>query len=182
MKRVHDSVLNKSVTNSVVAQWLKLSDFLHLEQWENTPGNYDGIYRNIVLPELRQQKDIRVLEYWDGKLKREAEAATKTKLSFEVDKFNTQRRPSLIWSRTQEYIALGQKNRAITDMYNLIRSFPMHPEADEWIGKLEAMLLPPDPTVTPAAPAAPGAPPTTGGPTQPNPTAAVPGAPRTSGL
>jgi hypothetical protein len=181
MKRVHDSILNKSVVNSVVAQWMKISDFLHVDGWEMTPGNYDGIYRTIVLPELRQQKDVRVFEYWDGKLKREADAVTRTKLSFEVDKFNSLRRPTLLWSRAQEFVNLGQKNRAISEMYNLIKAFPMHPEADDWIVKLEAMLMPQEPSATPTAPP-PAAPPTTAVPGAPAPTAAVPGTPRAPGL
>lgn len=189
MKRVHDQVLNRSVKNSVVAQWLKLTDLIDATHWEMTPGNYDGIYTNIVLPEMRQQKDVRLFEYWDGKLKREAEAATKSKLLFEVDKFNTIRRPTLLWNRTQEFVHVGQKNRAITEMYNLIKAFPLHPEADTWIGVLEALVAPPVPTLpdsgTPAAPGAPAAapvPPTTAVPGSPTPTAAVPRAPRTPGL
>jgi hypothetical protein len=175
--------MNGSVKNSVVAQWLKLGDLLDATQWEMVPGNYDGIYASIVLPELRQQKDVRILEYWDGKLKREADAATKSKLTFEVDKFNTIRRPTLWWNRTQELVHLGQKNRAITEMYNLIKGFPLHPEADTWIAALETLVAPPAPVPPDSAiPGATPVPPTTATPTSPAPTVAVPGAPRTRGL
>jgi hypothetical protein len=184
MKRVHDQILNRSVKNSVVSQYMKLASLLDAEGWEMTPGNYDGIYSSILLPEMRAQKDVRIFEYWDGKLKREAEAATKSKLMFEVDRFNTVRRPILLWNRTQEFVNLGQKNRAATEMYNLIKAFPLHPDADTWIAALEALVAPPAPALpgTPAAPATPVVPPTTATPTSPAPTAAVPGTPRTPGL
>src|SRR5204863_10011343 len=156
MKRVHDSVLNRSLNGSVVVQWMKVGDLITVDKWELNPGNYDGIFKNIILPEMRQQKDLRIFEYWDAKLKKEADAATKTKLSFEVDKFNTQRRPTLLWNRSQEFVALGQKNRGVTEMFNVIKAFPLHPDADDWINKLETALLPPapaDPTTSAPAPA-----------------------------
>jgi len=149
-KKVHDGVLNKSLTGSIVVQYLKLTDFLAVENWELTPGNLDGIYKNVILPEMRAQKDIHIFEYWDMKLRKEADAASKTKLAFEIEKFNTQRRPTLLWNRSQEYVALGQKNRAVSEMFALIKAYPTHPEADDWIDKLEKLLLPP----VPAAPAA----------------------------
>jgi hypothetical protein len=146
-KKVHDAVINRSLNSSIVVQYLNLGDLLAAEKWELNPGNLDGIYRNIILPEMRAQKDVRIFEYWDMKLKKEADTASRSKLAFEIEKFNTQRRPSLLWSRSQEYVALGQKNRAINEMFALIKAHPTHPEADDWIGKLEQLLLPPAPVV-----------------------------------
>src|SRR3954470_366223 len=110
--------------------------------WEGTPGNFDGLYLNILLPEMRNQKDIRLLEYWDNKIKREGEAATRSQKTFEIDKFNQVRRPSLIWSRDQDLLRVGQKNRAIADMFAQIKAFPTHPDAPGWIAELELMLAP----------------------------------------
>ncbi len=192
-RRTHDSILNKNIANSLVVQWLKLGDYITLDKWENNAGNLDGIYNRIVLPELRNQRDPRVMDYWDLKLKKEADAATRSKLSFEVDKFNTLRRPSLLWSRAQEYTYLGQKNRAVTEMFNLIKTYPNHPDASDWVTALEAMLAPqpapeaapvpapasssalpaPAPIVPAVPPPAPAALAPAGGPT---PTALLPGA------
>ncbi|MEZ0258789.1 MAG: hypothetical protein ACAI37_26145, partial [Chthoniobacter sp.] len=159
-RRTHDSILNKNINNSIIVQWLKLGDFLTLDKWENTPGNLDGIYNRIVQPELRNERDPRVMDFWDMKLKKEADSATKSKLSFEVDKFNTQRRPALLWNRAQEYTYLGQKNRAVTEMFNLIKTYPNHPDASDWVTALEAVLAPqPAPDAPPAT--VPNAAPTT---------------------
>lgn len=187
-RKTHDAILNKNLNNSIIVQWLKLGDFITVEKWEGNPGNFDGIYTKIVQPELRNQKDPRVMDYWDLKLKKEADAASKTKLSFEIDKFNTQRRPTLLWNRVQEYTYLGQKNRAVTEMFNLIKTYPTHPDASDWVNALENVLAPPPapaldapapapvsatipapvPAAAPVAPALPGA-----GPT---PTSQLPGA------
>jgi hypothetical protein len=163
IRRTHDGILNHSLNNSIVVQWLKLGDLIAMDKWEHNPGNFDGIYTKIVQPELRTQRDPHVFDYWDAKLKKEADAATKTKLSFEVDKFNSQRRPALLWNRVQEYTYLGQKNRAISEMFNLIKTYPTHPDAPDWASALEAVLAPPAPdtattTAAPPAPIAPAAP------------------------
>jgi hypothetical protein len=141
--------------------------------WEGTPGNFDGIYQSILLPEMRNAKDVRLIEYWDNKIKREGEAATRSQKTFEIDKFNQMRRPSLMWNRDQDLAKVGQRNRAIADMFAQIKAYPAHPEAASWIAELEQMLAP-----TPTAPAstsisapAPNGPAPDGPPTVPAATA-----------
>ncbi len=150
---MHDHILKRGLASSPVVQWLKLDDFINPENWEKSPGNLDGIYTTIVLPELRAQHDARALEYWDLKLKKEGEAAVKTKLAFDLDKFNTQTRPALLWSRAQEFVLLGQKNRGIGEMFAVIKNNPQNPSVPDWTSQLEAALVPPPP---PAAPVPPG--------------------------
>lgn len=168
VRKLHDKILRTNLGNSMIVSWLKLDDAVSLEKWELVPGALDGIYNKIIQPELRAQRDTRVFDFWDMKLKREADAATKSRLSFEVDKFNSQRRPELLWNRVQEYTYLGQKNRAVTEMFNLIKQYPQHPSATEWTAALEAVLAPPPPDATTTAAPAP-VPAVT-------PTAAIPGA------
>jgi hypothetical protein len=119
----------------------------------------DGIFTSIVLPELRAQKDPRVLEYWDMKLRTGAEEATRNKLEFEAGKFNTVTRPQLLWQRAQDMVLIGQRNRGISEMFNLVKTYPTHPNATGWVGSLEQLLaqaLAPAPA--PAVPAAVPAP------------------------
>jgi hypothetical protein len=171
VKRVHDQILKSSLASSAFVQWMRLSDYITdvapqkgrggkargaaqaddapAPSWEGTPGNFDGIYQSILLPELRAQKDLRLREYWDNKIKREGEAATRSQKTFEIDKFNKERRPSLLWSRDQDLIRVGMRNYAIGDMFTLIKTYPTHPEASGWIAELEGLLAPP----APAAPA-----------------------------
>lgn len=151
-ERTHNQVLSRSVADGVVSDWMKLNDYLKIEKWEFNAGNLDGIYRNIILPELRAQKDQRVFEYWDAKMRRESDVATQSKLAFEIEKFNSVRGPSLLWNRAQELVAIGQKNRAATEMFGLIKKYPNHPDADQWVNTLEQLLAPP--AADPAAPAA----------------------------
>ncbi|MDB6172165.1 MAG: hypothetical protein JWL59_1476 [Chthoniobacteraceae bacterium] len=145
VKRMHDQIIKTGLAGSVPVQALKIGDFVNVTGWEQSPGNVEGIFQNVILPELRLEKDARVLEFWDMKIKREGEAAARTGLSFESDKFTQTRRPELLWKKAQDELLLGQKNRAITDMFTLIKSFPTHPSAGAWVTRLEQVLLPPAP-------------------------------------
>jgi hypothetical protein len=157
IRRTHNEILRTPLTGSMIVQWMKLTDYVNVDQWEPTPGSFDGIYKNVVQPELRQEKDARVFEYWDYKLRKEADVASKSKLTFEVDKFNTVRRPALLWNRAQEYAFLGQKNRSLTEMFTLIKTYPNHPDASDWMTALQGVLAPapaaPSPGTATAAPA-----------------------------
>ena len=162
VKKMHDSILHRGLGGSIVVQWLKLGEWVNVENWEGTPSNYDGIYEKTILPELRLQHDQRVLEYWDLKIKREGDNAAKSKLEFEHDKFLTQKLPVLLWKKAAEMAGLGMKNRAATEMFAIIRKYPTHPDAGSWMGRLEEMLMPaaPAPATLPATavPAATSAP------------------------
>jgi len=158
IKELHDSILKADVGNGVVAKSLKVGGYLDIDGWEQNPGNFDGIYRNIVQPELRGQLSQRVFDYWDAKLRTEADRASRSKLTYEIDKFNSLRRPELLWGRAEEYAYIGQTNHAATEMFNLIKTYPTHPDADEWIAELKKLLTP-STSATTAAPVAPAAPP-----------------------
>jgi len=178
---MHDQILNHGLGGSIIVQWMRIGDYVAVDNWEGTPGNIDGIYKNIIQPELRTERDQRVFEYWDTKMKVAADAATRSKLTFEVEKFNNDTRPALMWGRAQEYIPLGQKNRAAMEMYNIIKGFPAHPASGEWIAALQGLLAPPPPDATaPATPVTGSAPPAPTAPAPvpaaPNPTASLPGA------
>ena len=59
VKRMHDQILNTALAGSAVVQWLNLGPFVQVEKWEAKPGNLDGIFTNIILPELRAGRDPR---------------------------------------------------------------------------------------------------------------------------
>ena len=161
VKKMHDSILHRPLGGSLPVQWLKLGEWVNVDKWEGTPSNLDGIYEKTILPEWRTLKDQRVLEYWDMKIKREGDSAAKSKLEFEHDKFLTQKMPALLWRKAVDMSVLGFKNRAASEMFSLIRKYPQHPDAGEWMSRLEEMLMPAAaPAAAPAAtaPAAPAAP------------------------
>ena len=172
VKRVHDQILRTSVGGSPVARALQLSDILGDDTkkgrgkggesksdsgsgWEYTPGNVDGIFNQIILPEFRSNKDPRLLEYWDLRIKQETERAAEKKLDVEQRDWLQVRKPSLLWSRAQDVMLLGQVNRAMGEMFNVLKSNPQHPNAGTWISTLEGFVAPSAVPTTPAPAATP---------------------------
>ena len=199
VKRMFDRIMNAGLVGSVPVKALKLDELITAasgpadpdarrgpgggggsRDWEMVPGNVDGIFQKIILPELRAQHDPRLLEYWDMKVKREGEAAARSRLAFDLDRFNQIRRPELLWNRAEDELALGQRGKAINDMFNVIKANPTHPNASAWVSKLETVIAPPTaPASTPAgAPAAattPVAPPSANSPSLSPPAPFPPG-------
>lgn len=135
------SLLRVSVNDGIFAKWLRLEPWLRgVEKWEMNPGNADGIATKILLPEWREEKSPAVFDYWDARITREAGRAGESKLDFRANDFNEVRKPLLLWRRAQEYLHLGLKNRAINEMFAVIKAWPTHPNVGEWIGSLEKLL------------------------------------------
>jgi hypothetical protein len=173
IRRTFDAIANRPLGGSNYVEAMHLTEYLTnlaparkprnaaqpdaptaADEWEAVPGNADGVYEKVVLPELRLEKDARAVEYWDGKMQRESDLASRSRLTFEIDKFNQVRRPQLIWSRAQEYAQIGQINRAATEMFGVIKANPGHADAGAWIAELQSLLAPPAPPTPASASAA----------------------------
>ena len=136
-------MMKQSIASSIFVKWYGLGGMITgLKDWEMTPGDVDGIYAMTLLPEMRKNKDPRVLQYWDDKISREAAQASKSNLSFTAQDFEQMRRPKLLWSRAEDELLLGQRNRAISDMFALIKNYGNHPDAGAWISELKGILSP----------------------------------------
>lgn len=165
VKKLRDQIARMPIGASPVAKWLQLGDMFggsgrrrnnndggeNRVGWEQVPTNVDGIYNAIILPEYRATKDPRVLEYWDMVLKRESDRVAQRKLDVEQRDWQQLKRPPILWARAQDVLLLGQRNRAIADMFNAIKSAPQHPEAANWISQLEGVITGPATTPAPAA-------------------------------
>lgn len=134
-------LMTTGIADGVFARWLNLGKTLgKLKDWETSPGNLDGIYEKTLLPQMRKDKDPRIIQYWDDKLNREKDKASKSRLAFNVDNFNLVQRPQLLWSRAEDMLAIGQKNRAMTEMFSIVKNYPDHASAPMWIARLEGLL------------------------------------------
>ncbi len=160
-KKMHDSVLKTPVSNSVVVQSLQIADILgdsgkrrkkgddtQASSWEPVPGNVNGIYNAIILPEFRDTRDPRLMDYWDMMLRKSQESIYAGMPAFDERQITQVNKPSMLWARAQDMLLIGLKNRAITEMFNLIKAYPQHPEAPQWIKQFEQILTP---TAAPAA-------------------------------
>jgi hypothetical protein len=148
-------ILRSPVSDNIFAKWYNVGSRLGgMEKWEPEPGNIEGMYQKLLLPVMRQNRDPRILQYWDDKIFAEKEAASMAAAAFNTDRFNQNRRPFLLWSRAEDEVAIGMRDQGINDMYNVVKAFPAHPDAGKWIAELQGLLSPPPPPAAAAAPAA----------------------------
>jgi len=146
-------LLDKSVADGVFSKWLRLSQWLPKgDAWELTAGNLAGILEKNVRSQLREQKDPRLIDTWDMEMKLLADRATSGRLEFVAADFNTVTRPKLIFSRANDMILIGQKNRGVSDIYALVKSNPQHPDFSKWVSRLRELLKKPSEAAAEATP------------------------------
>jgi len=148
------SLLKVSVTDSLFTRWLNLGpDLTNLGEWETNPGDADRIATRFLLPLWRKAKNPALLTWWDAKIASATAQAATSKLDFQESTFNKITRPSLLWQRAKELLALEQPNRAKSEMFGLIKNHPTHPNISEWIKTLRGLLAPATqaPAASPAA-------------------------------
>ncbi len=136
-----EEIVKQPVSSNIFARWYNLGEQLGgLENWEPSPGNVDSIYKQLLLPIMRKNRDPRILQYWDRKIAAETAAASTAAAAFSTDHFNQIRRPELLWSRAEDMVAIDERDQGLAEMYNLIKSFPTHPSAGKWIDELQGLL------------------------------------------
>jgi hypothetical protein len=142
-----EKIMEEAVSENVFAKWYMLGDQLAgLPDWEMVPANVDGIYEKFLLPIMRKNHDQRILEYWDAKIMSARGAASDATAAFSTDNYNMSVRPALLWSRAEDEIIIGQRDKGLADMYTLVKTYPAHPDAGRWITELEGYLTPAAPT------------------------------------
>ena len=95
MREIRRAIVDKPLSDSIYLRSLKAGDLANVANWENVPDHFDGIFDKIIMPECRTQHDAKIADYWDFRLKREAENATQSKRTFDMENFNSLTMPSM---------------------------------------------------------------------------------------
>ncbi len=149
---LNDPFMRNDITDSLFVKWYEIQGWISsAEDWDMKPGDINGIYKQTILPQMRQDKDPRILRYWDQRIETEAAGAQASKRTFDLDNFNRVTQPGLLWSRAQDMLAIGQRNNAINSMYAILKANPGHPRAGDWIKQIEELIQPAAPAQSPAA-------------------------------
>jgi hypothetical protein len=149
--KLKNDLLTRGLNESIFVKWLRLESYLPKGQdWELTPGNLSGILEKNVRSVLRQSKDPSLLSTYELEMKFLADRVTSTRREHDATEFNTVTRPRLQLARANDMAALGQKNRAINEIFLLVKTYPQHPDFGKWLERLREMLT--APTEAPSAP------------------------------
>lgn len=134
-------MFKKSLGESVFTTYFQVGPYISgLQDWSDHPFDTESIYQKTILPQMRKDKDPRLMDYWDNHLQSEAARASASGNGLVVTKFNHVRRPSLLWSRAEDELAMGNANQAVADMLAIIKANPDHPDFEKWAAELEGIV------------------------------------------
>ncbi len=156
--------LKRPLGSIVFVKYFQIGPYVStIENWSDQPFDLDNIYEKTILPTLREMKDPRLLDYWNGKLTSEAARIdSKGGNNLAVNKFNNVRRPELLWSRAEDELVIGNRDAALADMLAVVKAHPDHPNFDKWAQQLTDLVKPDNAQVivrdAPNPPGQPGAP------------------------
>lgn len=133
-------MLNESITGNIFTRWLGLQGLFPEKNWCEKPGDLDGILDKNIRSVMREKKDPNIVSTWDLQINLEAGRATDTRLDAQAVGFNKGRRPELLFLRAQDMIAVGMKNRGVTEMLAIVKANSQHPKFKEWAAAIRAQL------------------------------------------
>lgn len=141
-------LMGKSTSEQPVVAWLQIKDLLPEKDFSGSAGDYFGILEKNVKGPLRAKKDPRLAVAWDLQIAAATTKANSSKNSQKAAEFKTDKLPALLFEKSRDTAAIGQPNRAVTEMMALIRSYPTNPSVDDWIGATRKLLTPSESSVT----------------------------------
>jgi hypothetical protein len=135
-------LMGKSTSDQPVVVWLQIKDLLPEKDFNGSAGDYFGILENNAKGPLRAKKDPRLAAVWDQQITAAMSQANSSKDSQKAASFKTDKLPALLFEKSKDTAAIGQPNRAVTEMMTLIRTYPTNPSVDDWIEATKKLLSP----------------------------------------
>jgi hypothetical protein len=145
------ALLDRSLADSIFTKWMLLGPWLpKANDWELNPGNIDGIFEKNIRQPLRKENSPLLVGTWDLQIKIQADRITLGRLDYEADKFQIVTQPRMLFSRANDMILVGLKNKGCTEILQLLRSRPEHPDFPQWTEKIRQVLSSPPATESPS--------------------------------
>ena len=137
-------ITRKSLGEGVFARYFQIGPYISgMKDWSDRPFDVDGIYDKTIFPELRTEKNPRLLDCWRDRIQAETTRASSAQNALTANKFNNIQLPTLLWNRAEDEVTLGLTNQAVNDMLGLIKAHPNHPDFDQWAARLTEIVSPP---------------------------------------
>jgi hypothetical protein len=132
-------LLFKPAKDSEISQWLMIGPTWPPDKvWAPQAGNIDDILQKNIRQIWRDKRDPRLLSTWDLQIQLGEESTKNNQQA--AEKFAQEQKPRLLFARAKDLAALGQPNRAATEIFSLARSNPTHPDFTTWVNELKSFL------------------------------------------
>ena len=142
-KLIHEAreLLHQPLSGLPVVEWLQIADLLpDNKDFAPVGGNYESVFDKNVRAPLRKKHDARLLNTWDAQIATESAIATASQSRQQIDDFNQNRGPDLLFKKAQDTALLDQPNRALGEVLVLIRSYPSSSSLNDWISNARTLI------------------------------------------
>jgi hypothetical protein len=153
----HMAMLRESSFGTVFAHAYRIGH-LAPEGWPAGPVPVGGVYEQLILPRLRAGGDIKRLEAaWTARINQEttlmtiAAGADKEKGEAELDRFNMEERPQLLWKMLTDIYRAGGQRQSAGKMLAFLEANLAHRSAVEWTTEMKELLAGAGSTAPPSA-------------------------------
>lgn len=135
------ALIKQPLSKCAVVEWFQIDDLLPQgKDFNPSAGDFPGIIEKNVKTPLRATNDSRLLGVSDFQITAESAVANASDSQQKQETFKTQRLPELIFGKLKDTQAIGQPNRALTEMMSLIRTYPTNPSVNDWIETVRGLL------------------------------------------
>ena len=135
------AMIKQPLTSLAIVDWLQIEDLLPAgKDFETSAGNYVGILEKNVKTPLRGTNDPRLPSVWDLQINTESAVTSTANSKQKEEVFRNERLPELVFGKLKDTAAIGQPNRASTDMMKLIRGYPLNPSVKDWVDYARGLL------------------------------------------
>lgn len=136
-----EEFLTTPVDSGFPGQALKLQGRMgNLGNWCMTPGDYAGILESNVRPILRENADPTLLWTWDEEIGYLRDVAKLSKDQRNVDEFEKEILPRLLWKKAQDAEKIGFPNKALKMEIEIAKKYPGHKDFENWTAKIDERI------------------------------------------
>ncbi|MFM7182483.1 MAG: hypothetical protein ACKO2G_13600 [Verrucomicrobiales bacterium] len=142
----HTAMMKDSAFGTVFANAYRVGH-LAPEGWPASPLPVGPVYEQLILPRLRMSGDIQRLETaWTTRINQETALMTtsaeadKEKGEADLDRFNTEERPRLLWKMLTDIYRAGGQRQSAGKMLSFLEANLSHRLAVEWASEMKGLL------------------------------------------
>jgi len=141
--RVFQELWERPISASPFLRAQNAGNFVgEIEAWEPVVSNYQGMFEKVLLPYWRKNRDTQAIAYWEMRLAILEQRLAEIELAVEKQRLAGIARPELHWNKAKEYTLIGQPNRGVLAMFEVVRANPNHPEFEDWVTEIRNLLQP----------------------------------------
>jgi hypothetical protein len=133
--------LREAIQESEFCKAFQLEEYLTRQDWAYVPSDISQIYDQIIFPYYAEKKPTELAAQWDLRIKSQLAFKEATFTTVEYQTYYKERYPELLWDKSKYLLGKNiDALKSMGDMLKVIRDYPSHPKAGDWIKEMRGMV------------------------------------------